>query len=165
MESRLDTLLIQVLSADPDVISFYETQAKKSETTTDSGVDLMFPRDYFLSPKSSILVDFEIKCKLISSNPNGNVVPNGYFLMPRSSIFKSPLRQCNSIGLIDYGYRGNICVAVDNISQDNNHNIMKGVKLFQLVMPDAKPFKVQIVENIENDTLRGEGGFGSTDVQ
>ena len=36
----------------------------------------------------------------------------------RSSISKTPLRMSNSIGLIDGGYRGELKVYVDNISDD-----------------------------------------------
>ncbi|SVA76917.1 uncharacterized protein METZ01_LOCUS129771, partial [marine metagenome] len=39
--------------------------------------------------------------------------------MPRSSIAKTPLRLCNSIGLIDGGYRGEIMAVVDNIKKES----------------------------------------------
>lgn len=46
-------------------------------------------------------------------------VPEGYalFIVPRSSIgVKTPLRQSNSVGIIDSDYRGEIAVILDNLS-------------------------------------------------
>lgn len=46
-------------------------------------------------------------------------VPEGYalFIVPRSSMgVKTPLRQSNSVGIIDSDYRGEIVVILDNLS-------------------------------------------------
>jgi dUTP pyrophosphatase len=80
--------------------------------------------------------------------------------MPRSSIAKTPLRQCNSIGLIDAGYRGEIMAAVDNIKNEA-YTVEKGQRLFQLVAMDGSPIHFEIVDEL-TETTRGEGGFGST---
>ena len=55
-----------------------------------------------------------------------------YYLYPRSSISKTPLRLCNSVGIIDAGYRGNIMAFVDNIDEDYD----LGTRLFQLCDPN-----------------------------
>ena len=39
--------------------------------------------------------------------------------------------------------------------------IKKGQRLLQICMPNLSPFKVYIVDKLDN-TIRGEGGFGST---
>ena len=83
-----------------------------------------------------------------------------YFLMPRSSISKTPLRQCNSVGLIDGGYRGEIMAAVDNI-KDEPYTVEPGQRLFQLVAMDGSPIHFELVSEL-TETGRGEGGFGST---
>ena len=57
------------------------------------------------------LINLGISCETMEKRP--------YFLMPRSSISKTPLRLCNSVGLIDAGYRGEIMAAVDNIKQED----------------------------------------------
>ena len=80
--------------------------------------------------------------------------------MPRSSISKTPLRQCNSIGLIDAGYRGEIMAAVDNI-KDKPFTLETGQRLFQLVAMDGSPIHFELVDEL-TETDRGEGGFGST---
>ena len=80
--------------------------------------------------------------------------------MPRSSLSKTPLRQCNSIGLIDAGYRGEIMAAVDNI-KDKSFTLETGQRLFQLVAMDGSPIHFELVDEL-TETDRGEGGFGST---
>ena len=83
-----------------------------------------------------------------------------YLLMPRSSISKTPLRLCNSVGLIDAGYRGEIMAAVDNIKQDD-YTISVGQRLFQIVAMDGSPLSFELVNELSL-TSRGAGGFGST---
>lgn len=141
---------IQILSTDTEVINHY----KKLETkeSTDSGIDIVFPNDMTIT--NTCLIPLGIKCQLVSSSVHG------YFLMPRSSIWKTPLRQCNSIGLIDFGYRGELCAPVD-LHNNTEYTIKKGERLFQLVLPNAQPFKIKIVNEL-TETERGEGGFGST---
>ena len=80
--------------------------------------------------------------------------------MPRSSIAKTPLRLCNSIGLIDAGYRGEIKAVVDNIKSEL-YIVEKGQRLFQLVAMDGSPINFQLVDEL-TETTRGEDGFGST---
>ena len=80
--------------------------------------------------------------------------------MPRSSIAKTPLRLCNSIGLIDGGYRGEIMAVVDNIKKES-YTLRPGQRLFQLVAMDGSPIHFELVDELTEST-RGDGGFGST---
>ena len=80
--------------------------------------------------------------------------------MPRSSISKTPLRLCNSIGLIDAGYRGEIIAAVDNI-KEQSYKINVGERLFQLVAMNGSEINFELVSEL-TETDRGTGGFGST---
>jgi dUTP pyrophosphatase len=80
--------------------------------------------------------------------------------MPRSSIAKTPLRLCNSIGLIDGGYRGEIMAAVDNIKTED-YSVEPNQRLFQLVAMSGAPIAFDIVDKLA-DSTRGVGGFGST---
>ena len=81
-------------------------------------------------------------------------------LVPRSSIWRTPLRQSNSIGIIDAGYRGRLMVPVDNISNED-YIIKSGERLFQIVHPLLEPVGVELVDEL-SDSERGSGGFGST---
>lgn len=89
-------------------------------------------------------------------------IPDGYvgLLYPRSSNAKKGLLLCNSVGVVDSGYRGEVFLKFKKIGDsDNSYNI--GERIAQLViMPYPK------IELIATDSLdeseRGAGGFGST---
>ena len=66
----------------------------------------------------------------------------------------------NSVGIIDYGYRGEITAKVDNLD-DFDCQISRGMRLFQLCAPDLTPLEIEILESTElEDSARGVGGFG-----
>jgi len=97
-----------------------------------------------------------------SSSPNVSM-PVGYFLYPRSSTgTKTPLRLANSIGVIDSGYRGNYIAVFDNV-RPGTFKVESGQRLVQICAPNIMyPIKVELVDDLGEDTLRGAGGFGST---
>lgn len=117
--------------------------------------------------KSIPLDDILITNKIGLYLNNGNVVPEPYKIHPRSSIFKKSFRLANSTGIIDTGYRGNLCALIDNnndlgTSQKEYRNkIIQHERYFQICKPNLKKFKVIIVDNLPS-TDRGCGGFGST---
>jgi len=126
----------------------------------DAGVDLYCPETIIVPASSQGKINFQIQCRVTKKIFN-SCINCGYFLLPRSSIIKTPLRMSNSVGLIDAGYRGDIIAVVDNIS-DEDFTIEKGTRLFQIANSALLPFdKVEIVEELD-ETLRGCGGFGST---
>jgi dUTPase len=85
-----------------------------------------------------------------------------YRLVPRSSIFKTPLSMANSEGIIDRTYRGLLKAPVRNHSPADSYKIEEGTRLFQIVAPDMGWIReVRLVEVLP-ETVRGEGGFGST---
>ena len=118
----------------------------------DAGIDLFMVEKQTIKAGETALIHLGIACENTENKP--------YLLMPRSSIFKTPLRQCNSIGLIDAGYRGQIMVAVDNI-KDDDYVIEVKQRLFQLVAMDGSPIYFELIDEL-TETTRGEGGFGST---
>lgn len=90
----------------------------------------------------------------------------GFYLYPRSSIVKTQLRLANGTGIIDAGYRGHLISVFDVI--ENNLEDKPVIKQFdkyvQICAPNLKPIIVKIVSENEIDfnTNRGTGGFGST---
>ena len=118
----------------------------------DAGIDIFVIKTQTIAGFSTTMVHFQIACENKEMKP--------YFLIPRSSISKTPLRQSNSIGLIDAGYRGEIMASVDNIKSDP-FKIEEGQRLFQLVAMDGSPISYELTD-ILSDTKRGIGGFGST---
>jgi len=140
---------------------FYQSKINLDE---DAGVDLFFPNMVRVPKGETLLVDFEISCKMVHVHEldDGHLFeePTSFMLVPRSSIFRTPLRQANNIGIIDSGYRGHIMVPVDNRSNED-YIIKPKQRLFQLVHPTLKPISIEVVEELD-ETERGSGGFGST---
>ena len=120
----------------------------------DSGYDLYVCEKIIVEPFKTAMIGLGIACE-----PNFN---GGYYLYPRSSISKTPLALANSVGIIDAGYRGEIEACVRNLSSEQ-YTIEKGTKLFQLCMYDLKPFNIVLMDTL-TDTVRGSGGFGSTNI-
>ena len=118
----------------------------------DAGIDLFIVEKQTIKSGETSLIHLGIACENIDQKP--------YLLMPRSSISKTPLRLCNSIGLIDAGYRGEIMAAVDNI-KDVSYTVDVGDRLFQLVAMDGSSISFSLVGELSSSD-RGEGGFGST---
>ena len=101
--------------------------------------------------------------------------PPGYYgmIFPRSSIGKTPFSLANSVGIIDPEYRGELQVIVRNhlkyLRSAQGQNYIEDMneysnKLFQLVLfPITPNFTTRLCTDDEwNETVRGEGGFGST---
>jgi large subunit ribosomal protein L15 len=90
-------------------------------------------------------------------------LPEGWLalIIPRSSIgAKTPLRLSNSVGLIDSGYRGELGVLYDNVS-DEPWEIHAGDRIAQLLVMPSYRFLADVVDTL-TDSDRGDGGFGSS---
>jgi len=86
-----------------------------------------------------------------------------FWLAPRSSIWKSGVRQANSLGVIDRSYRGVLMGAVLN-NWGAVEQIEAGTRLFQILAPDMGYISKVVLKPYHelDQTTRGEGGFGST---
>jgi len=66
----------------------------------------------------------------------------------------------NGVGVIDSDYRGEIIIALSNISE-RAYTIKPGERIAQLVVVEVPAVKIVEVAQLE-DTARSAGGFGST---
>jgi len=100
--------------------------------------------------------------------------------LPRSSVSKKNLVLANSVGTIDNGYTGEICVRFKYIFQPEDYIILPEAgrnRIYAILNPSniyAKGDKIAQIEGALNFTLefeeveslgetkRGSGGFGST---
>ena len=130
--------------------NYYENHSHFHEG--DAGIDLFIASSQTIKAGETALIKLQLACEPENHQP--------YLLMPRSSIAKTPLRLCNSIGLIDGGYRGEIMAAVDNIKKED-YAVEPNQRLFQLVAMNGNPITFEIVKEL-SDSTRGESGFGST---
>lgn len=119
----------------------------------DSGLDLFSIDSVTILPGESKLIRTGIQIEL-PSNTEAQI-------RPRSGLaLKNQITVLNSPGTIDEVYRGEIGVILINHGK-NEFKVEKGMKIAQMVIKPT--FKVSIKEVKElTDTIRGEGGFGST---
>ncbi|MED1948980.1 dUTP diphosphatase [Brevibacillus centrosporus] len=150
----------------------------------DAGFDLVAVEDCLIAPGESAKVPTGLAFAL----------PEGFELQvrPRSGISaKTKLRLSNAPGTIDAGYRGEVCVLVDNIRRYNGdgytHNflnidekvedvagkgiypngtyiIRKGDRIAQGVLAAVPIAQFEVVDELD-ETERNEGGFGSSGIR
>ena len=159
----------------------------------DSGFDLFNPVQRVVdSDDFTIMYDLQIRVAAFdspghdSNTPIPSLIPSPFYLYPRSSIYKTPLRLANSVGIIDSGYRGNLCALLDKCGPEyfaRGCVIDEGARLLQICAPNLRRVHVQLVDSVEDlevtrtqslsDTRhrrelradankRGKSGFGST---
>ena len=90
-------------------------------------------------------------------------IPEGYagLIYARSGLAsKKGLAPANKVGVVDPDYRGEFMVALHNHSKDTQ-TVEKGERIAQLVITPCIQVAFTEAEEL-NDTVRGEGGFGST---
>ena len=82
---------------------------------------------------------------------------------PRSGLaLKNGISVLNTPGTIDADYRGEIGVILINLSNED-FVVERGMRIAQLVISPIVQAELVEVEELD-ETLRGQGGFGSTGV-
>lgn len=121
-------------------------------TLDDAGMDLYALEDTNINPMERVLVKTGIAMEI----PEGHV---GLIWDKSGVVFK--LGQKTIGGVVDAGYRGEILVAMVNLT-DKLYTFKKGDKVAQMIIQPK--VTANIIESEElNDSERGEGGFGSSD--
>ena len=122
----------------------------------DAGMDMRATESVTLQPFERAMVPTGVAIAL----------PEGYagFVLPRSGLaIKHGISIVNAPGLIDSNYRGELKVVMVNTDPHDAFTIEAGDRVAQLVV-----MPVPAVTFVESDTLsetvRGEGGFGSSGV-
>lgn len=90
-------------------------------------------------------------------------IPNGHvgLVYARSGLScKQGLAPANKVGVIDSDYRGNIMVALYNQSNETRI-VSEGDRIAQIIIQPVEQFGFKVKENL-SDTIRGNGGFGSS---
>ena len=93
-------------------------------------------------------------------------LPAGYEaqVRPRSGLaIKKGITVLNSPGTIDADYRGEICIILINLSQEE-FVVNDGERVAQMIIARHEQGEFQLVEQLD-ETERGEGGYGHTGVK
>ncbi len=122
----------------------------------DAGADLRSAEAVRLEPGERRLVGTGVSIAL----------PEGYaaFVVPRSGLAaKHGITIVNAPGTVDAGYRGEIKVALLNTDREAAFDIAVGDRIAQMIVMPVPRARFIPVETLP-DSVRGEGGFGSTGV-
>lgn len=90
-------------------------------------------------------------------------LPHGYEaqVRPRSGMsIKHGITLVNCVGTVDEDYRGELCVPVINLSNEE-YTIQNGDRIAQMIISAVTKADIEVTSEI-SDTQRGSGGFGST---
>ena len=94
-------------------------------------------------------------------------IPDGYvgLIYPRSSVYKTGLRLCNSVGVIDSGYRGEIKFKFEltsaSLISGRGAPYKVGDRIGQLIIIPFPQIQFEEASKLSS-TERGKGGYGST---
>lgn len=117
----------------------------------DAGLDLYSRENRIIYPHSSATFDTGVHVE----------IPQCYVGMIKSKSGLNVKYGLTSEGVLDCGYTGSIRVKLYNHSSEA-YTVAAGDKISQLViMPIIAP-ELELVEDFDTKTERGENGFGST---
>ncbi|HOV90627.1 MAG TPA: dUTP diphosphatase [Syntrophorhabdaceae bacterium] len=92
-------------------------------------------------------------------------IPEGYEgeIRPRSGLaYRFGITVLNTPGTIDSDYRGEVKVLLVNLG-DEPFTVNNGDRIAQIIFKSVARASLQVVSNL-SETLRGQGGFGSTGI-
>lgn len=120
-----------------------------------AGADLfaILDADLLIAPGETVLVHTGLAME----------IPEGFvgLIYARSGLAsKRGLAPANKVGVIDADYRGEIMVALHNHSLAEQ-TIANGERIAQMVISQVPVIEYDEVTEL-SDTIRGDGGFGST---
>lgn len=126
------------------------------EHVDDSGLDLFAIAPHTILPGETALVGTGIAIEI----PIGTEAQ----VRPRSGLaLKHAITLLNTPGTIDAGYRGEIGVIMINHGKHPFH-VLAGMKIAQMVITPVLRAELEEVDSL-SDSIRGEGGFGSTGLE
>ncbi|MDA3836832.1 MAG: dUTP diphosphatase [Nanoarchaeota archaeon] len=117
----------------------------------DAGMDIFSYEDVIIYPGKRHSVSTGVSIAL----------PIGYvsLIWDKSGIALNGLTKM--AGVIDSEYRGEYKILLLNVS-DKPYEIKKGQKVAQILIQEIVSPEIEEVEELDMDTSRGTGGFGST---
>lgn len=130
-------------------------------TEGSAGIDLRA----FLGENTSAQVIFPGEVLSVSTGLRIWVENPNYaaFALPRSGLGTKGLVLANLVGLIDSDYQGPLTLKLWNRSNEPIV-VNSGDRVAQLVVMPVIQYELEYVSDFEKDTVRGQGGFGSSGV-
>lgn len=119
-----------------------------------AGMDVRSAVDIVIQPSKRAMVQTGLAVE----------IPKGFEIQvrPRSGLaLKHGITITNSPGTVDSDYRGELCVILHNLG-DEDFVVQRGDRIAQLVMAPVARATIIEVDDFDSTTNRGAGGFGST---
>ena len=155
MTKLKDGSILHGIITNVNIINNSTHELPKYQTSGSAGMDLTasLSEPIILKPMERKLIHTDIFIGL----------PSGFEAQIRSRsgmAFKRGLAVVNGIGTIDSDYCGEIMVALINLSTEDQ-TIVDGDRIAQMVIAKYESVNWNVVETLD-ETVRGAGGFGST---
>ncbi len=128
----------------------------KTEGAADMDLCAAISEPITLKPLERTLIPTSIKIEL----------EHGYEaqIRPRSGLsIKHGITLINCVGTVDEDYRGEVCVGLVNLSNDE-YTIQPDERVAQMVIARVEQAEIKVAVELTSPQ-RGEGGFGSTGKQ
>jgi dUTP pyrophosphatase len=128
-----------------------------------AGMDLFSAVDLVVPEQTRKLVSTGISVSWEGEEGEWDEHPEKYYLRiaPRSGLSVKSNIDIGA-GVVDSDYRGEIFVCFINNSLDKPYAIQKGDRIAQMILTRFEQFKDVVLVDEHVETVRGEGGFGST---
>ena len=117
----------------------------------DAGMDLRSPRDLQIPARGSGIIDTGVHIE----------IPEGQVGLLKSKSGLNVKHDLTSEGVIDCEYTGSIVVKLYN-NGNTSYKVKRGDKITQLLIVPVSLDDVEVVDEITQNSNRGDGGFGST---
>ena len=135
-----------------------EVKTPTRANSTDAGIDFFVPEDQKnikIFPGDSCLIPSGVKVN----------VPEGFALVAFNKSGVAVKKQLYAGAcVVDCGYQGEVHINLTNVGKEEQY-IKPGDKIIQFVLLPLGPpnlFELEEDELYENESSRGDGGFGST---
>jgi dUTP pyrophosphatase len=149
-DQNLQTLNIEITLLKPNA------NMPKYMHEGDAGLDLTSAENISIKPLTHSLIHCGFSI----------AIPQGYcgLVLPRSGLAaKHGITVLNTPGLIDSGYRGEICVILYNTSTNTTFDVKTGDRIAQLLIMNYPYVNLDAISSLD-DTSRGSQGFGSSGI-
>lgn len=128
----------------------------KKANDSDAGSDLYSIEDVLIPPLSRVLVHTGISIEIDEDSVYARIAP-------RSGLaYKYGIDVL--AGVIDAGYRGEICVVLYNTDNESSYVVKQGDRVAQIIFEQYKNCNMIEVDDLTTSN-RSNGGFGSSGIK
>jgi hypothetical protein len=119
----------------------YIKELYQSKSFEDGQFQLIIPEPITFSKFETKIVDFKIKCKLLSPNNK----PCNFIVSPLPSIAYTPLFFNSSLIVFNSSIENNISIPIKNLNS-NNYTLETNILPFQILAPNFSPLNIIITD-------------------